>query len=288
MAKTIDLARANNFILLSARLLERRRFEFLFLHGEREAVLEALRPYQNPDGGFGNALEPDIRAPLSQPIPTWMALCILDEIDAFGDSMVTRACDYLLTITTSEGGVPFVLPSAQEYPRAPWWQMEGHFPAALNPTAAIAALLQKHEIIHPWLDAATAYCWRKLDELEETSPYEMRAVLPFLDFVRERERAEKVFARVGPKLLEQRLVALTPTTQKETHTPLNYAPRPQSLARRLFSDELIETHLEALAALQQADGGWPINWAAWNPASVLEWRGCVTIEALLTLRAYGR
>lgn len=288
MAKTIDLTQANNFILLAARLLERRRFEFLFLNGEREAVLEALRPYQNPDGGFGNALEPDIRAPLSQPIPTWMALCILDEVDAFGDSMVTRACDYLLTITTPEGGVPFVLPSAQEYPRAPWWQMEGDFPAALNPTAAIAALLHKHEVAHPWLGAATAYCWRNLDELEETSPYEMRAVLPFLDFVGERERAEKVFARVGPRLLEQKLVALVPTTQEETHTPLNYAPRPQSLARRLFSDELIATHLEALAALQQADGGWPINWLAWNPASALEWRGCVTIEALLTLRAYGR
>lgn len=288
MATTPDLAKATDFIWRTARLLERRRLAYLFLDGKPEAVVEALRPYQNPDGGFGNALEPDVRGPISQPIPTWTALCILDESEAFTDPMVARACDYLLTITTSEGGVPFVMPSVRAYPRAPWWETEDNPPASLNPTAAIAALLHKHRVEHSWLSRATDYCWRKLDELEETSPYEMRAVIPFLDFVQDRERAEKVFARVGPKLLEQKLVALTPTTQEETHSPLNFAPRPESLARRLFSDEVIEAHLDALVATQQEDGGWPINWYAWTPAAALEWRGCVTIEALLTLRAYGR
>lgn len=288
MKNTTAFTKATDFTWRTARLLERRRFAYLFLDGEREAVLEALRPYQNPDGGFGNALEPDLRAPISLPIPTWMALCILDEADAFEGSIVKRACDYLLTITTSEGGVPFLLPSARSYPRAPWWEPEDNAPASLNPTAAIAALLYKHGFAHPWLDVATDYCWRKLDEMEETSPYEMRAVLPFLDFVRDRERAESVFARVGPKLLEQKLVAFAPTTQEETHSPLNYAPRPESLARRLFSDEVIAAHLDALAGGQQEDGGWSFNWPAWNPAAALEWRGCVTIDALLTLRAYGK
>ncbi len=116
----------------------------------------------------------------------------------------------------------------------------------------------------------------------------MRAVLPFLDHVADRSRAEAAFARIGPKILEQRLVALTPTTEEDTHSPLNYAPTPRSLARRLFSDEVIAKHLDALAAAQQKDGGWPINWLAWNPAAALEWRGAVTIEALVTLRAYGR
>jgi hypothetical protein len=269
-----------------ARLLERRRFASLFLDGERLAVLEALRPYQNPDGGFGNGLEPDVRAPVSQPVPTWTALCILDEAEAFDDPMVTRVCDYLLSITTAEGGVPFVLPSVRDYPRAPWWETGDQPPASLNPTAAIAALLHKHRVEHPWLTAATEYCWRTLDTLDQTNAYEMRAVLPFLDFVSDQKLAEKVFARVGPKILEQKLVALTPTTQEDTHTPLNFAPRPQSLARRLFSDEVIGAHLSALASAQQEDGGWQFNWLVWNPVADLEWRGIVTIEALVTLRAY--
>ncbi len=283
-----DLARATEFIWRTARLLERRRFAALFLGEERQAVVAALRPYQNSDGGFGNALEPDVRAPLSQPIPTWTARCILDEADAFGDPMVARACDYLSTITTAEGGTPFALPSVRGYPRAPWWEAEDHPPASLNPTAAIAALLHKHRVEHPWLGAADAYCWRALDAITQTSPYEMRAVMPFLDYAPDRERAEEVFARVGALLIEQKLVALVPTTEEETHSPLNFATTPHSLARRLFSDEVIAAHLDALSAAQQDDGGWPINWLAWNPAAALEWRGIVTIEALTTLRAYGR
>lgn len=288
MAIRPDLAAATDFVWRTARLLERRRFAYLFLDGEREAVVEALRPYQNPDGGFGNALEPDVRAPVSQPIPTWTALCILDEAEAFGDPMVARACDYLLSISTAEGGVPYVLPSVRDYPRAPWWETEDQPPAALNPTAAIAALLHKHHVEHPWLVAATDYCWDKLDELDDTSAYEMRAVLPFLDFAPDRQRAERVFDRIGPKILEQHLVALSPAAGEDTHSPLDFAPTPTSLARRLFSDTLVEAHLDALASAQQEDGGWTINWLAWNPATTLEWRGVVTIRALVTLRAYGR
>lgn len=288
MTSTPDFAKATDFIWRTARLLDRRRFAYLFLGGERQAVLEALRPYQNPDGGFGNGLEPDVRAPESQPVPTWTALCILDEVEALADPMVTRICDYLLTITTEEGGVPFVLLSALDYPHAPWWETTEQPPASLNPTAAIAALLHKHRVEHPWLGTATKFCWRKLDALDKTDPYEMRAVLPFLEFAPDRQRAEKVFARVGPKILEQNLVALSPTTQEETHSPLNFAPRPQSPARRLFSDEIIKEHLDALASAQQEDGGWQFNWLAWNPTTALEWRGIMTIEALVTLRAYRR
>lgn len=289
MTTSPDFVKATDFIWRTARLLERRRFAHLFLDGEVEDVLAALRPYQNPDGGFGNALEPDVRAPFSQPVPTWTALGILAEVDALSDPMVTQMCDYLLTITTAEGGVPFVLPSVRDYPRGPWWETGDNPPASLNPTAAIAALLYKQKVGHQWLELATDYCWRALDRLEETSPYEMRAVLPFLDHVPDRERAERVFARVGAKILEQKLVALMPADENaDTHSPLLFAPRPESLARRLFADDVIEAHLDALVSTQQEDGGWPINWYAWTPAAVLEWRACITIEALLTLRAYGR
>lgn len=288
MATRPDLSKATDFLWRTARLLERHRFAFLFLDGERQAVLSALRPYQNADGGFGNGLEPDVRAPVSQPVPTWTALCILDEAEVFDDPIVLRACEYLLSITTTEGGVPSALPPMLDYPHAPWWETANQPFASLNPTASIAALLHKHHIKHPWLTGATEYCWRQLDTLEQTSPYEMRAILPFLEWVPDRQRAEQVFARIGPKILEQQLVTLHPSTEEETHSPLNFAPHPQSLARCLFSDEMIEAHLDALASAQQEDGGWQFNWLAWNPASALEWRGVVTLEALVTLRAYGR
>jgi hypothetical protein len=288
MRTKTDLSKVTDFMWRTARLLERHRFAFLFQGGSRDAVLRALRPYQNVDGGFGHALEPDLRGPVSQPVPSWSALCVLDEIGAFDDPMVEQVCEYLMTITTPEGGVPFMLPSAHAYPRAPWWQSAEPPSASLNPTAAIAGLLHKHHIQHPWLAPATMFCWDRLATLETTNAYEMRAVIPFLDYVPDREQAEQVFARVGPKILEQGLVALDPAEQGEVHTPLNFAPRPNSLARRLFTNEVIEAHLDALVDAQEEDGGWPINWLVWTPITRFEWRGCVTIDALTALRAYGR
>ncbi|MFE2253135.1 hypothetical protein ACFXC2_41465, partial [Streptomyces lavendulae] len=46
--------------------------------------------------------------------------------------------------------------------------------------------------------------------------------------------------------------------------------------------------LDFLAAEQQPDGGWPVRRRAWAPGSSLERRPIATLEALLTLRAYGR
>lgn len=283
-----QISKASEFMESVARLIDRRRFAYAFVGGGREPVLAALRPYQNADGGFGNALEPDIRGPGSQPVPTWTALCILDEVDAFDDPMVARACDYLRTITTPEGGVPFVLPSVRAHPHAPWWEAPDNPSASLNPTAPLAALLHKHGLAHPWLAPATEYCWREIDAIEQTSPYEMRAVLPFLDAAPDRARAEQAFARLGPMIREQGLVTFAPNAGDDTHSPLHFAPTPHSMARRLFTDDEIARELDALATARQPDGGWQFNWLAWNPAAALEWRGVVTLDALLTLRAYGR
>src|SRR5206468_6475896 len=57
----------------------------------------------------------------------------------------------------------------------------------LNPTAAIAGLLHKWKLEHPWRDPATAFCWRKIDEQAEIGGYEVRSVLTFLEHVPARE-----------------------------------------------------------------------------------------------------
>lgn len=279
---------AAGFVWRTARLLDRHRFAHLFLDGDRAPVLAALAAYQNPDGGFGNALEPDLRGPASQPEPVEVAFGVLDEVGAMDHPMVAAACDWLVTATTPDGGVPFVLPSAAEHPRAPWWETQPDPPANLVPTAAIAGLLHKHRVAHPWLEGATDYSWRAIDAMAGTSPYEVRAVLPFLDHVPDRDRAEAAFSRVGALTLDQGLVALDPGATGEVHTPLDYAPTPDTMARRLFDDDVIAAHLDHLVASQQPDGGWNVSFPAWTEAAGLEWRAWATVHNLTVLRAYGR
>jgi hypothetical protein len=52
----------------------------------------------------------------------------------------------------------------------------------------------------------------------------------------------------------------------------------------LFDDKTITAHLDHLAAGQREDGGWTFNWLEWSAAAALDWRGVMTVEALLALR----
>lgn len=119
MSSRLILERAKAFIYQNARLIDRKRFEYFFEQGSKEAIIEALRPYQNEDGGFGNALEPDLRCPYSQPVPTELALAIMDGLDGFGPELLEGIIRYLRKITLPKGGFPFVFQSAGDYPHAP-------------------------------------------------------------------------------------------------------------------------------------------------------------------------
>jgi hypothetical protein len=288
MSTLPDLDLAIDFLWKNARLIDRLRFAHLFQSGPRQAVLTALSAYQNGDGGFGHGLEPDLRGPLSQPVPVWSAFCILDEIEGFDSAMVAPALDYLTSITTEEGGVPFVLPSAKQYPHAFWWEGEENPKAALNPTAGLVGFLHKHQVAHPWLTKATEFSWAKIEAATKTEPYEMVNILSFLEFVPDQERAQLAFHKLQEIMAANDFISPDPAAEGDFHSPFNFAPTPGSLGRKLFDDDLIDRHLEALIHKQQPDGGWNVDFPIWTPITGFEWRGFYTIEVLKTLRAYGR
>jgi hypothetical protein len=88
-----------------------------------------------------------------------------------------------------------------------------------------------------------------------------------------------------PKLAHYRADATDPSYGV---TPLHLAPTPDAFWRRLFSDEVIEGHLDRLVRDQQDDGGWAITWEPPGASATLEYRGVETLRALRVLRAYGR
>lgn len=281
------LERAESFIYHNARLIDRYLFAYLFKGGPKEPVLTTLRAYQNADGGFGNALEPDIRAPVSQPQPVEIAFHVLDMIDGFDSPMVESACDYLLTITNEEGGVPFSLPTLNQFPHAPWWTAPENPPANTNPTAAIAGLLLKHGVRHPWLERVTPFCWQSIESSESAEYHDILPTLLFLEHAPDRERAKRELQRIGERVLASGSVATDFDAEGYIHAPLDWAPTPQNFMRSQFDDDLIAANLKALKAAQQEDGGWSIGWPPVSPGCELEWRGWVTNAALLKLRAYG-
>ena len=282
-----DLDMASQFIAANARVLDRRRFERLFGGGDAGPVRDAVAAYRNADGGFGQGLEPDGRDPATQPAAIELALGILDEADAWDEGLVTGACDWLQANAPAEGGSAFVAATIDAWPHAPWWVPELSGPASLVSTGQIAGTLHARGVSHPWLDRATGLMWSRIESLSgEPGPYDMYGVVRFLENVPDRDRAERALQAVAPMLLK--VVALDPAEEGETHSPLGYAPRPNSLARSLFSDAVIDAHLDHLAAGQRDDGGWMFNWPSWSAAAEADWRGFLTVERLRLLRANGR
>ncbi|MFJ4918265.1 hypothetical protein [Streptomyces sp. NPDC088725] len=299
------LARAERFVWLTARVLEQRRFAYHFLSGGarddpgEQAVETALTAYRNEDGGYGHALDPDLRGPVSQPLHTAYALRVLDTVGRCDGPRVEKICRYLTAVSTPEGALPALHPSLRGYPYAPFLPLGEAPQGALLATGPVVGLLHRNEVWHAWLFRATDFCWRAVETLETSLPHEVFAAIAFLDGVPDRPRAATAAHRLGRMVRERGLAVLGPGRRAEhpvppgrapdeQHFPHDYARVPGSLARRWFTDEEMERSLDFLAARQQEDGGWPAARRAWAPGSALEWRPFVTIEALRTLRAYGR
>jgi hypothetical protein len=254
-----------------------------------ERVVHIVRAYRNDDGGFGNAIEPDMRAPVSQPVGAHTALEILHEVGVHDDELIRGAADWLATITRADGGIPFCLPSALDYPRNPIWQPADE--SSIIQTGANAAALHELQASHPWLDRADEFMWQEIEKLDLTTApghagtgYVVRFAIAYLNAVPDAARAEAALDALRPGL--DRFVAAEPGG--DVQTALDIAPRPDSRSRRLLQPHDIERSLDALASAQQADGGWTFGWDGWNPAATLEWRGVVTIDALRVLKANGR
>ncbi|KQY83266.1 hypothetical protein ASD24_13380 [Paenibacillus sp. Root52] len=118
----MNYEKAAQFIWTHGRLSERRIFEYVYQGGSPNNVLPSLKAYQNEDGGFGNELEPDLRAPGSQPLYMEFALRTLYDCNIKNEELAQKACKYIAKHADLEKGIPTILPSSAQYPRAEHWQ----------------------------------------------------------------------------------------------------------------------------------------------------------------------
>jgi len=98
------------------------------------------------------------------------------------------------------------------------------------------------------------------------------------------QEAERLLGRLGAFLPADGLLPVKGGTEDESLHPLDLAPYPHRPARSLFKAEVISADLDRLAALQQDDGGWIVDYLKISPAGSLDWRGHATVRAVDVLR----
>src|SRR5689334_15566734 len=227
----IDRTAAETFIWETARLLDRHRYAMLFEDGPAEPVITALGGYQNPDGGFGHALEPDVRCPSSQPSPTLSALEILGETGKLGGKMGDGARAWVAGIAAHEGSVPSALPDFERYPHAPWYTAE---PGSMLTFALVAACYDGGATADEWIGRATDWCWRSIETKEQLAGYWLKFALQFLDAVPDEDRARAAIASLASRVDASAVVPIG-GTEGEALRPLDLSPRPGSRSRALVT-----------------------------------------------------
>lgn len=279
------------FMRTHARLLDVRRFELLFGDGDAAGVLAALAGYRNADGGFGWGLEPDLRAPGSQPAAALHAFEALAEVAPATSPMAVALCDWLDRVGLDDGGLPFALAGAAGPGTAPWWAGADPTRSSLHITAAVAEgahLVAAHDAAvagHPWLARATAFCLERIAALDRPEGgYELMYALRFLDAAHDAEpQAARQLDRLVALVPPSAALPVTGGVEGETLRPHDLAPRARGPLRARLDPAVFDAERERLLAARHDDGGWDVEFATQSPVAALEWRGYATVGALQAL-----
>jgi len=291
----IDLDHAHAFMTAHARVLDRRRFDAMLQDSDadRSAIITALDAYRNEDGGYGWGLEPDLRAPESQP---GAALHAFEALAAAGPRTSPRVIDLLDWLdgaSLDDGGLPFALPIADPTGCAPFWVSADPGESSLQITAAVVAQAHRaaryDETIraHRWLSRATGYCFEQIRRIDERPfAYVLSFSLQLLDVLAgEDAEARELLAHLMRFVPSDGALLVDGGADGET---IHVGSEPGLPLHDLLDPHAVADELDRLERGQLPDGGWSVDFASYSSAAEMEWRGYTTVNAVATLRAHGR
>ena len=297
--KKVSQTRIAAYLKGQARPLEQRLYAYHFEGGSLADVLAELARFQDPDGGFGHALEPDVRLPGSSVIATTIAFQRLREIHVPADHpVVANGCRYLRdTYDAAAVNWPIIPPNVEDAPHAPWWEYGSdlsHRP--INPRAEILGYLHEYADHFPAAmrqqvtDAVVDHLVAYPDKME------MHDLLCAVRLYDTASLPETTKTRLFDKLkcAAEQAVARDPAQWAEYGLqPLGIISGPNSPFATLFRREL-DANLDFMIDHLTDAGCWTPNWSWYGqwpdvwPQAEQDWRGVLTLNNLCTLRAFGR
>lgn len=275
--------KAKVWIENNARPLEKARMHSHFDGGDESEVIKELLKFQNTDGGFGHALEPDLRTPNSSILATSLAFQI---------QYIESSNKYLLNNYDRKNKTWRIIPpSAEDSPHAPWWNQIGreeHFSGFhLNPTAEILGYLSEFdrdlgEKIYSMvknlkeIEMHDFLCCKRLSE-SKNIPENFR---------------QNLIIELG-RLLDTCLVTDPSKWSGYGLRPLQVVDLPNSIYFNKLKNS-VETNLDYEIDTQDKSGAWLPTWSwqgqflnEWEKAKK-EWSGILTLEKLLMLKRFDR
>jgi hypothetical protein len=264
---------ARNFIYKNARPLDIARWKYLFENGSKEDVLTALIAYQNEDGGFGNALEPDCWNPNSSPVQTWVATEIIKEINLNDKNhpIIQGVLNYLSLGKDFDGHTwSNTVATNNNYPHAPWWSFVPHQETSYNPTACLIGFILKFEDKNSKLFelacvlAKEAYSYFKLHFPME-SMHTVSCFVELYEYIKESSMNDLLDIEEFSTLLHEQIQHVI--TYDTSKWAVDYVCKPSLFIGTKTSDfymdnkEICDYECEFILNTQESDGTWGITWS---------------------------
>ncbi len=275
------------YLQTNARKLDLRLFEYLFEGADAQPVLKELATYQNADGGFGNALEPDLRLPDSSALATTVAFQYLDKIKVSDNELVDKAIGYLVSsyddLKQRWVAIP---PTADKYPRAPWWNYKEVLEWADwgNPSAEILGYLLQHarKVNDPaFLERISQQAIKHLHKITEPEQHEVKCYIRLYEHADTKLQA-KLYDRIAAHI--KKLAKTDPKSWKGyVATPLTFIESLDSPFADLFDKQILLHEAEHIYKRVINDSHWEPTWKwgrfekEWSKAKK-EWSGKLTVE----------
>jgi len=294
----LDMEKIRTFFVHSARPVDRALYDYHFGGGDIVDVLAELAKFQNEDGGFGNAIEPDLRLPQSTALGTWMAFQTLKEIDMdTSNELLQCGLKYFVdTYDEAYGGWKIVRPEVNDYPHAPWWTYEiamKHFGWG-NPSAEILGFFLKYDVsgVQGMVASLMETAIKRIAEVPPQSFHEVRTF-------------KALFMMSGEEFRKQIREPLTLLIKKATNenprewtsyvaTPLTFIESPGDPFIDLFEASLFQENIDFIFDNIVDDSHWEPNWDwsetypnDWEKAKQ-EWSGYLTVKNLYTLKKFNQ
>ena len=293
----MDKNAAIKYILENARPLDLAVYKYFFEHESNQAVIDELSTFQNADGGFGNALEPDFFNPNSSPIATNDAIITLSRVNALDrdSDIVQGIVKYLESHDSFDEDKRrwlFAIDSNKDYPHAIWWKKKDDGISSFNPSISLATFLICYGNRTSLYEGIVKDGFEYLGNTEKISGDDLNCFLLAYELLRINSINDVVDLDLFKNLLCN---AINNTICKDVEKyGVEYVPMPSSIFVGTYMElitpkikSLIVAENNILNKLQMEDGGFDITWKWYTPypdeyeQARVWWRPRITIEKLL-------
>lgn len=303
--KKVKINKISTWIHKNARELEIAIWKYHFENGNKNDVVNALLYYQNEDGGFGNAVDPDNWNVNSLPYATLFVINILKDIEFFDmqHPIYLGIKKYLDNESYFPNGWTFTVPTNNNYPHANYYKYNEDY----NKTESTGIILGFCSFIIEYYRETKIYSSviKLVDSLVDMIYSDNLGDMGPAGYITLINAMKKVnFEGYNYDKLELRLKELVNNSiQRNTEQWPFYGYRPSDYVKSkdsiFYQDnkDIIEVELDFLFDTLPNDDVWPISWS-WSDnnekypkESAISgnwWKAIKAIERVAFLKNFGR